>query len=220
MSILDKIYEKIKGGYFAFLALLAIAFGVFVSLIFFFADNPSFSILTHYISDIGAGPSASRVIFSIGMILGAVFLIFLLLFIGKYLKSIEEKSQRIWIFLYPGVIAELGLILIGIYPLDRADSTVFAIHSLAAVIFFIFTAISNLGLGYIEFKNSEFSKFYALISVITGIFSAIFAFGFIIQEYSVLGSHQFIYLSEWIFLAFITIWLIIHGLLFMKKREE
>ncbi len=220
MSILDKIYEKIKGGYFAFLALLAVAFGIFIGLIFYLPDYPSFSILTNYISDIGAGPIASRVIFSIGMILGAVFLIFLLLYVGKYLTSIEEKSQRIWIFLYPGLIAELGLILLGIFPLDRSDDTAFAIHSIAAVIFFLFTAISNLGLGYIEFKNSEFSKFFALISVISGIFSAIFAFGFIIQEYSVLEDQQFIYLSEWIYFAFTTIWLIIHGLFFLKKREE
>ena len=220
MSILDKIYEKIRGGYFAFLALIAVAFGMFVSLIIYLQDDPSFSILTNYISDLGAGPISSRIVFSIGMIVGAVFLIFLQLFIGKYLKRIEEKSQRIWIFLYAGVVAELGLIFIGIYPLDRADDTAFAIHSIAAVIFFVFTAISNLGLGYIEFKNSKFSKFFALISVIAGLFSAIFAVGFIIQEYSVLGNHQFIYLSEWIFFAFTTIWLIIHGLYFLKKRDE
>lgn len=220
MSILDKIYQKIKGGYFAFLALLAIAFGMFIAMLIYLPDDPSYSILTNYISDLGAGPIGSRVIFTIGMILGAIFLIFLLLYIGRYLTNIEEKSQRIWIFLYPGLIAELGLILIGIFPLDRTDDTAFTIHSIAAVIFFLFTAISNLGLGYIEFKNNDFSKFFGLISVISGIFSAIFAFGFILQEYSVLADQPFVYLSEWIFFAFTTIWLLIHGIFFLKKREE
>ncbi len=218
MSLLDKIYEKVKGGYFAFLTLLAIAFGMLIAFFIYLPDNPSFSILTNYISDLGVEPIGSRVFFSIGMILGALFLIFFLLYLGKYLKKIEEKSQRIWIFLYPGVIAELGLILLGLFPLDRTEDTAFAIHSIAAVIFFLFTAISNLGFGYIEFKNSEFPKFFALISVISGIFSTIFAFGFILQEYSVLENQPFIYLSEWIFFAFTMIWLIIHGIFFLKKK--
>jgi len=220
MSVLDKIYEKIKGGYFAFLALASISIGILIALSIYLTENPSFSILTNYISDLGVEPIGSRVFFSIGMILGAVFLIFLFLHIAKYLHNIDEKSQRIWIFLFPGLIAEIGLIFIGIFPLDRTNDASFTIHAIAAILFFIFTAISNLGFGYIEFKNSEFSKLFALISVIAGIFSAIFAIGFIFQEFSVLEDQPFIYLSEWIFFAFTTIWLIIHGIIFLKKGEK
>lgn len=220
MSVLDKLYKKIKGGYFAFLALGSISIGMLIALFIYLTEDPSYSILTNYISDLGAGPVGSRVFFSIGMILGAVFLIFFFLYITKFLRSIEEKSQRIWIFLYPGIIAEIGLIFTGIFPLDQTNETFFTLHAIAAVIFFIFTAISNLGFGYIEFKNSEFSKLFAIISVLSGIFSAIFAFGFIFQEFSVLEEQPFIYLSEWIFFAFTTIWLIIHGIIFLKKGEK
>ena len=91
-------------------------------------------------------------------------MIFLILYISGYLKIKEEQSQLIWGFQNTGIIAELGLILIGIFPLDRAMTVAYFIHFVAAVIFFIFLAISNLYLGYIEYKNSEFSKIMAIVS--------------------------------------------------------
>jgi len=95
MGILEKVFGKIKGGYFAFLTLIAVGFGIFVALIIYLPVDPSFSILSNYISDLGAGPIGSRIIFSIGMILGGIFMIFLITFISRYLKGKEEKSQLI-----------------------------------------------------------------------------------------------------------------------------
>lgn len=219
MGILEKVFGKIKGGYFAFLTLIAVGFGIFVALIIYLPVDPSFSILSNYISDLGAGPIGSRIVFSIGMILGGIFMIFLITFISRYLKGKEEKSQLIWGFQAPGIIAEIGLILIGIFPLDRTIIYVFTIHVLAAVIFFIFMAISNIYLAYIEYKNSEFSIIMALVSFISGILSVIFIGGFIIQESGIIPNQAIVYLSEWTFFVFITIWLIIHGIYFLKERE-
>ena len=219
MNIFDKIYEKINGAYFAFLTLLAVGFGIFVALFIYLPVDPSYSIFSNYISDLGAGPIGSRIVFGIGMILGAIFLIFLILYISMYLKKKEEKSQLIWGFQVPGLIAGIGLILIGIFPLDQPDALAYSVHFFAAVIFFGFMAISNIYLGYIEYKNSEFPKIYAIISFLTGILSAIFIFGFVIQELVPIPKHAFVYLSEWTFLVFVSIWLIIHGIYFWKKRE-
>jgi len=219
MNLFDKFFDKIKGAYFAFLTLLAVGFGILVALFIYLPVDPSYNILSNYISDLGAGPIGSRIIFSIGMILGAIFMIFLILYISWYLKRKEEKSQLIWGFQSTGLIAEVGLILIGIFPLDRADTLVFSIHFFAAVIFFGFIAISNIYFGYIEYKNSEFPKIYAIISFLTGIVSAIFIFGFIIQELVPIPKQAFVFLSEWTFLAFVSIWLIVHGIYFWKKRE-
>ena len=219
MDIFEKVFGKIKGAYFAFLTIIAVGFGIFVALIIYLPVDPSFSILSNYISDLGAGPIGSRIIFSIGMILAGIFMIFLIIFISRYLKGKEEKSQLIWGFQAPGIIAELGLILIGIFPLDRTINYVFSIHVIAALIFFVFMAISNIYLGYIEYKNSEFSIIMSLVSFISGILSAFFIGGFIIQESGIIPNQVFIYLSEWTFLVFITIWLIIHGIYFLKERE-
>jgi len=219
MDIFEKVFGKIKGAYFAFLTIIAVGFGIFVALIIYLPVDPSYSILSNYISDLGAGPIGSRIVFSIGMILAGIFMIFLIIFISRYLKGKEEMSQLIWGFQAPGILAELGLILIGIFPLDRAIIYVYSIHLLAAVIFFVFMAISNIYLGYIEYKNSEFSKIMALVSFVSGILSAIFIGGFIIQEPGIIPDQVFVYLSEWTFLVFITIWLIIHGIYFLKERE-
>lgn len=219
MDVSNNFFGKIRGAWFAFLTVISVGFGVFVALFIYLPVDPSYSILSNYISDLGAGPIGSRIVFSIGMILGAIFLIFLILYISRYLKEKEEKSQLIWGYEAPGIIAGLGLVLIGFFPLDRALIYAYSMHYLAAVIFFSFIAISNIYIGYIEYKNSNFSKIIAILSFLSGIFSAVFIGGFIIQESGFIAPQVFIYLSEWTFFALITIWLIIHGIYFWKKKE-
>jgi hypothetical membrane protein len=214
----EKVFGKLRGGTFAFLTLIAVGFGIFVAL-FFYLPEDSYSILTNYISDLGAGPIGSRIVFSIGMIIGAIFLILLILFISNYLKEKEEKSQLIWGFQNAGLVAEVGLILIGIFPLDQTIAFSYSMHYLAAIIFFGFTAISNIYLGFIEFKNSDFSKIMAIISFLSGILSALFIGGFIIQESGFITPQTFVYLSEWAFFVFVTLWLLVHGIYFWKKRD-
>ncbi|MFX1309931.1 MAG: DUF998 domain-containing protein [Promethearchaeota archaeon] len=217
MDFLEKLYGKIRGAYFAFLTLLAVGFGIFVALIIYFPVDPTYSIFSNYISDLGAGPIGSTIVFSIGMILGAIFFIFLILYISRYLKNKEEKSQLRWGFQSTGVIAGLGLIMIGIFPLDRTNTFIFTIHFIAALIFFSFLAISFIYLGYIEYKNSEFSTYLSIITFLSGILSAIFVIGFLIQEFELVPPHVFVYLSEWTFFIFVTLWLITHGIYFWKK---
>lgn len=217
MDFLEKLYGKIRGAYFAFLTLLAVGFGIFVALIIYFPVDPTYSIFSNYISDLGAGPIGSTIVFSIGMILGAFFFIFLILYISRYLKNKEEKSQLRWGFQSTGVIAGIGLIMIGIFPLDRTNTFIFTIHFIAALIFFSFLAISFIYLGYIEYKNSEFSPYLSIITFLSGILSAIFVIGFLIQEFELVPPHVFVYLSEWTFFIFVTLWLITHGIYFWKK---
>lgn len=219
MNIFDKFFDKIKGAYFAFLTLLAVGLGIIIALLIYLPVDPSYSILSNYISDLGAGPFGSRVAFGVGMIIGAISLIFLILYISRYLKKKEERSQLIWGFQNTGLIAAVGLVLIGIFPLDRADDFASSTHFLATLIYFGFTAISNIYLGYIEYKNSEFSKIMAIVTFLAGIFSAIFVFGFVIQEFELIPPQAFVFLSEWTFFIFITLWLITHGIYFWKKRE-
>ncbi|MFX1591809.1 MAG: DUF998 domain-containing protein [Promethearchaeota archaeon] len=217
MEFLEKLYGKIRGAYFAFLTLLAVGFGIFVALIIYFPVDPTYSIFSNYISDLGAGPIGSTIVFSIGMILGAFFFIFLILYISRYLKNKEEKSQLRWGFQSTGVIAGIGLIMIGIFPLDRTNTFIFTIHFIAALIFFSFLAISFIYLGYIEYKNSEFSTYLSIITFLSGILSAIFVIGFLIQEFELVPPQVFVYLSEWTFFIFVTLWLITHGIYFWKK---
>lgn len=219
MDILNKIFSKIRGAYFAFLTLIAVGFGIFVGLIIYLPIDPAFSILFNYISDIGAGPIGSRIVFGIGMILGAIFMIFLNLYISRYLQRKRENYRLILGFQASGIYAVLGLILIGIFPLDRAIVYAYLMHCIAAIVFFSFIAISNFYLGYIEYKNKEFSLILSIFSYLTAIFSAIFIVGFIIQELGLIYPHPFVYLTEWGFLGFVTIWLIVHGIYFLKRKE-
>jgi hypothetical membrane protein len=215
----EKIFRKMGGGIFAILTLMVVAIGMLIALLIYLPVDPSYSILSNYISDLGAGPIGSRFAFGIGMALGAVFLIIFILVVSKYFKAKEFRTQLIWGYKGAGIVAEIGLLLIGFFPLDRALVYAYSMHYLGAVIFFSFTAISNIYLGFIEYKNSDFSKLMAIISFLSGIFSAIFIGGFVVQETELFPPYVLVYLSEWTFFALISIWLIIHGKYFWKKRD-
>lgn len=215
----DKIFKKIKGFYFTFLTFLAAGFGIFIGLFLHLPVDPSYSILSNYISDISAGPISAKIVFGIGMVLSGLFLIFLIIYITVDLQQKEENKNINRIYLITGIIGGLGLILNGIFPLDPATIFAYEMHRITGIIFFGFTAINLLCFGYIEYKNTEFSKILSIISLITGIISGFFIIGFIIQEYSPIPHQAFVYFTEWGFFGFMTIWLIAHGLYYWKKGK-
>ncbi|TFG22496.1 MAG: DUF998 domain-containing protein [Promethearchaeota archaeon] len=168
------------------------------------------------ISDIGAGPLEVKIIFGIGMILAAIFLMLLFTYIADFLRKNSIENIIVQTYLIRGIIAEIGLIFIGLFPMDPVLSFAFEIHRIAAIIFFGFTAINSFIFSYLQFKNSEFSMILSVISLITAAFSAEFAIGFAIQEYILLDRVAFIVLSEWGFFGFVSIWLIVHALFFRR----
>jgi len=208
---------KKNGYFFLFLTLLAAAIGLFGALFIYLPANPSFSMLSNYISDLSAGPLPAKILFGIGMGLGGLFLILSVIYITNNLKQQDKGKNLVQLYSFTGIIGGLGLIVIGIFPLDPAINLAYEIHRISALFFFGFTAISFFCFGYIEYKYTEFSKVLSIISLLTGILMGIFIIGFVIQEYSVVPRQSLIYLTEWGFFGVITIWLITHGLAFRKK---
>jgi hypothetical membrane protein len=83
----EKLFEKINGFYFAFLTFLAAGFGLFGSLFLYLPADPSFSILSNYISDLSGGPISATIIFGIGMVLAGIFMIILFIYISGDLEQ-------------------------------------------------------------------------------------------------------------------------------------
>jgi hypothetical membrane protein len=213
----EKMFEKIKGSYFAFITLIAAGFGLFGSLFLYLPENPSFSMISNYISDLSGGPLSARIIWAIGIGFAGLFLMFLIIYISNNLKQKEVSKNLVWIYLITGIIGAIGLILTGVFPLDPAMYFSYEVHRIGGILFFSFSSISFFCLGYIEYKDSILSKVHSVLSLIIGLITAIFIIGFIIQEYSAVPRQPFVYLTEWLFFGVITIWLILHGLSFRKK---
>lgn len=132
-------------------------------------------------------------------------------------KNVAENKIA-QIYLITGIVAEIGLILIGLFPIDLLISYAFEIHQIAAIVCFGSTALNSFIFSYLQFKINEFSMFLSAISLITALFSAIFAIGFTVQEYILLDRVAFIVLSEWGFFGCVNIWLIAHALFFRKNE--
>ena len=215
--MLNKIFNKINGYYFAFLALFAAGLGLFGALFLYLPEDPTFSMFSNYISDLSGGPLGAKIIWGIGMSFAGLFLILVVIYASNNLKEKGGKNSLIRIYLTTGIIGAIGLILTGLFPLDPSVNFPYEVHRIGGILFFSFSSISFLCLGYIEYKESILSKVHSVLSLIIGLIMAIFIIGFIIQEYSVAPKQPFVYLTEWLFFGLITIWLILHGLSFRKK---
>ena len=214
-----EFFEKINGAYFAILTVLAFLVPMMISLIFYLPFNPSFSIFTYYPCDIMAGPTEALIAISTGFILTAIFWFFLTLYIARDLKAQEVNNNMTTLFLITGIITQACFIIIGIFPLDPAISLAYQTHRITASFYFSFLAFNSIFLGYLEYKNAEYSNLLAIIGIITGLFSAIMAIGFVIVEYTPIARNPVVYLSVWATSTFFTLWIIGHGLYFWKKRK-
>ncbi|MFW9895949.1 MAG: hypothetical protein ACFFD7_09125, partial [Candidatus Thorarchaeota archaeon] len=123
------------------------------------------------------------------------------------------------IYIITGVIGLIGLIIVGIFPLNPVITLAYEIHRIAVTIFTSFLAFNFIWLGYLQYTNTEYSKLIAIIAILTGIFSGLFFGGFIIQEYTPVARNALVYLIEWTYYAFFILWLIGQGIYFWKKGK-
>ncbi|MFW9874016.1 MAG: hypothetical protein ACFFG0_12990 [Candidatus Thorarchaeota archaeon] len=212
-------FEKFNGAYFAFLALISAGVGLLVAVILYLPFNPSFSIFTNYSCDLQAGPIGAQISYSTGIVLLAIFTIFLILYITRDLKKNGIDNKLTLRYIITGVIGQIALIIIGIVPLNPAITLAYEIHRIAVPICMGFFAFNYIWLGYLQYTSTEYSKLIAIIAILVGIFSGLYFGGFIIQEYTPVALNALVYLIEWTLYAFIILWLIGQGIYFWKKGK-
>ncbi|MBN1802707.1 MAG: hypothetical protein JW891_14440 [Candidatus Lokiarchaeota archaeon] len=67
-KILNRLYEKIPGIYFGYLGLGILGISVFLALYLYYISDQSYSIFTHWISNLGIGPNGSSLVFNNGFV--------------------------------------------------------------------------------------------------------------------------------------------------------
>ncbi|MFW9895786.1 MAG: hypothetical protein ACFFD7_08275 [Candidatus Thorarchaeota archaeon] len=212
-------FEKVNGAYFAFLALISAGVSLLVAVMLYLPFNPSFSIFTNYPCDLQAGPIGALISYSTGIVLLAIFTIFLMLYITRDLKKNGIDNKLTLIYIITGVIGQIVLILGGIFPLNPAITLAYEIHRIAVPVGMGLFAFNYIWLGYLQYPNTEYSKLIAIIAILAGIFSGLFFGGFIIQEYTPVARNALVYLIEWTLYALIILWLIGQGIYFWKKGK-
>ncbi|TXT60824.1 MAG: membrane protein of unknown function [Promethearchaeota archaeon] len=168
-KVVDKLYEKINGSVFAFLA-VGINLGcIFTAYLLYIQVDPSFTIFTHFISDLGDGQNFSNFVFNIGMLCTPIIFLFFYIFLTRYLLTQDARKGFLYLSFASALFSFLGNILVGIFPSEsfRIPHLIGALFSFAGSFFTsIFYSITELSLPDFNKKIASSGFFLAPFPIV------------------------------------------------------
>ena len=204
MEKLNSFYEKFPGSYIAYIGFI---FSVaFMSIAIVLYNDPSFTIFTHYISDLGASTKGSTLIWNIGMIISAPIRILFGFYLLKFLENRGANKKTIKITASFMVIAAIGSTILALNPHDISR----LFHMLGAFVYFIGVVVIQINLSKMELKAENIPKYLPLVGFLV-VSCYILFLGFEISE---LISESFKLLAcffEWMAFFSLMAWLVLHG---------
>ena len=191
MDKIDKFYEKINGSFFIFLGLTISVVTIIISVALYTATGASYSIFTHYISDLGAvysAPNNAHVVFTLGMVLQALVqpftAVFVLFFLRK--KGTDRKLTNTWFAC--SLLVFIGTIMAGIFPED----TWVRYHFYGAFLVFFFGMMSHGFFGFAAITTPTINNKHGFPGLLVGTINTIFMFLYISN-----APHSAIVFFEW-----------------------
>jgi hypothetical membrane protein len=118
MEKLNGFYEKFPGSYLAYaLFVFSVCFLSIAALLYSNAES-SFSLLTTYISDLGAASRDSSLVFAIGMIISSPLRVVFGLYLLKWLEKRDVNKKTLRNTAIAMVIGAIGSIALAMFPHD------------------------------------------------------------------------------------------------------
>ena len=180
-------------------------------------NDASFSFITHYLSDIGAGPNGVGLVFSIGMILTSAVTIFFFLHLSTYLINKKGNKNFIIIAFVSGLISSIGTFFVGIFPIN----IYLDLHNLSASLFFLGGFAYCIFFAISELSTPGISKPQALSGFVVCFFFFVFIFFSSINYYNSELCKIESYISEWILFFVLISWIIEHEIyIFSMSRKK
>lgn len=204
MEKLNNFYEKFPGSYVAFISFI---FSVtFMSIAIVLYNDPSFTIFTHYISDLGASTKDSALFWNISMILTAPLRLLFGFYLLKFLEKRGANRKTLKITAYFMVISAIGSTVLALNPHDISR----LFHMLGAFIYFIGVVVIQINISKMELRAENIPKYLPLIGIAVVACYALF----LSFEISELISESFKFFAcffEWMAYFSLMVWLILHG---------
>jgi len=211
MKKLNKFYEKVPGSYIAYIGFVFAVIFMIISVIMY--NDPTFSIFTHYISDLGASTKASSLFWNINMIISAPLRVLFGLYLLKFLERRGADEKLIKITVYAILIAAIGSIVIALNPHDISRM----FHLIGAFTYFMGVIVIQINISKMELNIKDMPKYLPVVGLIVVVNYALFV-SFEILE---LTSNLFRILAcfiEWMALFTLLSWLLIHGIYVHKIK--
>ncbi len=209
MGIRGDSYERIIGSHIILIGAIVGFLSLIASIILYISADPTFSFMTHWISNLGIGPNGSSVLFNGAMIYAGIMIWLYSLFLARHLHKNGALKLLIIICFGCGMMLGIGLLLTGIFPMEL----VFGMHNIAAGLFFFGGMFSCMFYGITSYFTPNLSKLYA-ISGFLGV--AIFIPYLIINFLPVYIG--IIKLAEWAVFFVIPFWVMSQSFLMLRDK--
>jgi hypothetical membrane protein len=204
MEKLNDFYEKFPGSYIAFISFIFSV--IFMSIAIVLYNDPSFTIFTHYISDLGASTRGSALFWNLSMILTAPLRLLFGFYLLKFLEKRGANRKILKVTAYFMVISAIGSTILALNPHDISR----LFHMLGAFIYFIGVVIIQINISKVELRVENIPRYLPLIGFIVVACYVLFL-GFEISE---IISESFKFLAcflEWMAYFSLMAWLVFHG---------
>jgi len=179
------------------------------AILLYISADPTFSFLTHWVSHLGTGPNGSDLVFNGGMVYSGIISWIYSLYLARYLHKNGALRFLIIISLGCGIFLGIGLLLIGIFPLEL----IFGIHNIAAGFFFYGGMFSCITYGITAYLTPSISK---LQSIIGFMIASVFLSYIIINSLPL--NISFKMAAEWSVFFAIPSWILSQGIIVLRSN--
>ena len=146
-----------KGQLFGVLGVGLISLSMVISALFYEGrSGERFSILNHFVSELGEYPwSSSAWVFNYGLILGGIFVLIFMISLWSIFDGWLGK-----LIVIVGVVTSISGSLVGVYPMNNLDPHI----DVAMTFFYAGLLITILFSGYVFTRqNEKFPKWMAIL---------------------------------------------------------
>lgn len=212
----DKFYERYNGGFFA---LVGVAMGVLTigaSLLLYVRVDPTFSVFTHYVSNLGGTPKGapggvqylSATVFNVGMLLIVPIRLAFLVSIVRLVHRMGADGRLALASLVTGLISTTGSMMIALVPF----STNLYLHLTSALVYFIGATSFQLVFSITEFRTPGLPRILPALSLLNLVVFSTFSYLLIRVEVLMIPGLAEPTTWEWALFATLMTWLLAHGL--------
>ncbi len=209
MGIRGYSYERVIGSHIILIGTIVGLLVLIASIILYISWDPTFSFMTHWISNLGIGPNGSSSLFNGGMIYAGIMIWLYSLILARYLHKNGALKLLIIICFGCGLVLGVGLLLTGIFPMEL----VFGMHNIAAGLFFYGGMFSCMFYGITAYITPNISKFYAA----SGFSAAMIFLPYIILNLLPIYI-GIIKLAEWAVFFVVPFWVMSQGFLMLLGK--
>jgi len=213
MKNLDKFYYKFPGSYVAYIGFVFSLAFLTIAAMLYSNSVSTFSLLTTYISDLGAASRGSSLVFTVGMIISAPIRVIFGLYLLKYLETCGAENKTLKVTAMAVVIGAVGSVVLAVFPHD-----VFRIgHMMGSLVYFVSVVVIQVNISKLELRIKSIPRYLPAIGL-SVVVSYVLFLTFEISEIIFEGFRYVAIVLEWFAYFVLMTWLVMHGIYIQRVK--